>query len=176
VQTGKTLSVQATCSVSSIITTFAGTLGTAGSGGDGGPATSAKMSQNVLGVVVDASSNVYVADHDNSYVRMVTSSTGIITAYAGIASQSGTTGDGGAATSALLGKPTGLALDASSNLYITDGWNGGSNKVRVITKSTGIISTVAGTGTAGSSGDGGAATSAQLNGPEGVVVDASGIK
>ena len=154
-----------------IINTFAGSIGAFGSGGDGGAATSATLN-SPFGVAVDASSNLYVADKSNYYVRVVSGSSGIITAYAG-AGVSGSTGDGGAATSALLSSPSGLAVDVTGNLYISDGYMG-SNLVRVVTKSTGIIATVAGTGVAGSTGDGGASTSALLHGPLGVAVDASG--
>ena len=159
------------CAAGNKITTIAGTLGVVGSSGDGGPATSATIGY-LHGVAVDVSSNVYAADWN--YVQMITGSTGIIMAYAGMAFQYGTTGDGGAATSARLGSVEGLAVDVSGNLYIANSYY--PNKVRVVMKATGIINTVAGTGanTADFSGDGGAATSAQLNQPMGVVLDTFG--
>ena len=93
----------------------------------------------------------------------------IITTFAGTGT-AGSSGDGGAATSAQLNHPQGLSVDKSGNVYIADYAN---NKIRMVT-STGIITTIAGTGTAGRSGDGGAATSAQLSGPRGVSVGVSG--
>ena len=149
-----------------IITTIAGT-GTQGSSGDGGAATSAQLYYPV-GVSVDISGNVYIADSDNHKIRKVTS-TGIITTIAGTG-DSGSSGDGGAATSAQLNNPYGVSVGISGNVYIADLRN---HKIRMVT-STAIITTIAGTGTAGSSGDGGAATSAQLNYPTGVSVDLSG--
>ena len=83
----------------------------------------------------------------------------------------GYSGDGGLATSALLSYPRGVAIDASGNIYIADTNN---RRIRMVTKSTGIISTVAGTGSSGSSGDGGLATSAALYYPGGIAIDASG--
>jgi len=80
-------------------------------------------------------------------------------------------GDGGTATSVELFSPLGVTVDASGNIYIADS---GNNRIRKVTASTGIITTVAGNGTAGSSGDGGAATSAELSYPTAVVVDSPG--
>ena len=155
-----------------IITTFAGTgyggfTGYGGSSGDGGAATSAQLSYP-YGVSPDISGNVYIADTRNLKIRKVTSA-GIITTIAGTGTQ-GTSGDGGAATSALLGAPFGVSADISGNVYIADY---DLRKIRMLS-STGIITTIAGTGTAGSSGDGGAATSAQLYQPFAVSVDISG--
>ena len=150
-----------------IITTLAGT-GTTGSSGDGGAATSAQLN-SPYGVSADISGNVYIAVQGNNKIRMVTS-TGIITTIAGTGTY-GSSGDGGAATSAQLNSPYGVSVDISGNVYIADTNN---NKIRMVT-STGIITTIAGMGTHGSSGDGGAATSALLNGPTGVSVDISGI-
>ena len=92
------------------------------------------------------------------------------TGYGGGTGTGGSTGDGGAATSAQLYYPVGVSVDNSGKVYITDTNN---NKIRMV-NSAGIITTFAGTGTAGSAGDGGAATSAQLNGPNGISVDTSG--
>ncbi len=116
--------------------------------------------------------NVYIADTYNHRVRKVTASTGVITTMVGTGT--GTySGDGGAATSATVKNPYGLAVDSSGNVYIGDY---GNHHVRKITVSTGIITNIAGsgTGTYQSGGDGGAATSAGLNGPAGVALDSSG--
>ncbi len=152
----------------SIINTFAGT-GVSGYTGDGGPATSATLGQ-VFGVCSDAVGNVYicVSDPGNSVIRKVSIS-GIITTYAGNGT-AGYSGDGGPATLAQMNRPSHAALDAAGNLYVTEFQN---NVVRKITPG-GIISTFAGTGTAGYSGDGGPANLATLNEPFGVTVDFSG--
>ena len=152
--------------VQNIITTFAGT-GTQGDSGDGGAATSAQLSYPV-GLSVDISGNVYIADSGNNKIRMVNIK-GIITTIAGTGTQ-GSNGDGGAATSAQLASPYGVSVDISGNVYIADLYN---NKIRMVT-GAGIITTLAGTGRWGDSGDGGAATSALLNAPSGVLVDISG--
>jgi trimeric autotransporter adhesin len=151
-----------------IISTVAGT-GSYGYSGDGGIATSAALNYP-RGVAIDASGNIYIADTYNNRIRMVTKSTGIISIVAG-AGSSGYSGDGGLATSALLYNPRGVAIDASGNIYIADA---GNNRIRMVTLSTGIISTVAGTGSSGYSGDGGLATSAKSYYPYGVAIDASG--
>ena len=148
------------------INTVAGT-GTPGFSGDEGPATAAKL-QQPYGVAVDGSGNLYIADASNHRVRKVNGS-GTITTVAGIGS-AGFSGDGGPATSAELSDPYGVAVDGSGNLYIADTLN---HRVRKVDGS-GTITTVAGTGTAGFSGDGGLATSAELDGPWGMAVDGSG--
>ncbi len=144
---------------SGIITTVAGD-GTAGYSGDGGAATSAELNYP-SGVAVDSSGNIYIGDTSNERIRKVTVSTGVITTVAGNGTL-GYSGDGGAATSAELGYPWGVAVDSSGNIYIGDSNN---NRVRKVTVSTGIISTIAGNGTGGYTGDGGTATNAELNGP-----------
>jgi hypothetical protein len=151
--------------VQNIITTFAGT-GVSGNSGDGGAATSAKLNLP-SGIFADLHGNVYIADSGNNKIRLVNVA-GIITTFAGTGI-AGNSGDGGAATSAQLNYPAGVSADISGNLYIADYSN---FKIRVVC-STGIITTYAGTGVGGNSGDGGAATSAQLNGPCGVSVDIS---
>jgi sugar lactone lactonase YvrE len=150
-----------------VISTVAGT-GAPGLSGDGGAATSAQLS-SPYGVAVDGSGNLFIADRGNSRVRKVLS-TGVISTVAGTW-PAGFSGDGGAATSAQLKYPEGVAVDGSGNLFIGDPVN---HRVRKVALSTGVISTVAGTGAQGFSGDGGAATSAQLNYPNGVAVDGSG--
>ncbi len=149
-----------------IITTFAGT-GTAGYSGDGGPATAAQIN-GAYGIAIDGSGNVYITDVDSGCVRKINTS-GIISRYAGNGS-SGYSGDGGQATAAQLGLPYGITFDGSGNLYIADDVNNCIRKVAT----TGIITTFAGTGIAGFSGDGGAATAAQLNTPYAVAADGSG--
>ena len=116
--------------------------------------------------------NVYIADTWNNRVRKLTISTGIISLVAGTGSAS-YTGDSNAATSATLNIPTGVALDSSNSaLYIADNTN---HCMRKIILATGIITTIAGTGSAGTTGDGGAATSARLFYPSGVTIDSSGF-
>ena len=149
---------------SGIISTFAG--GGSSGLGDEGPATSAQLNQP-CGIAVDASGNVYIADIWNYRIRKVNTS-GIISTFAGGGSSG--LGDGGPATSAQLNQPYGIAVDASGNVYITDF---GNYRIRVV-NSSGIILTFAGNGYPGFSGDGGSATSAQLNLPYSVAVDASG--
>jgi trimeric autotransporter adhesin len=151
-----------------IITTVAGD-GTPGSKGDGGQATSASL-LTPYGVAVDASGNIYISDTNNYRIRMVTKSTGIITTVAGDGSR-GYSGDGGQATSASMYYPWGIAVDAPGNIYIADA---GNYRIRLVTKSTGIITTVAGDGTFGFKGDGEQATSASMYYPWGVAIDASG--
>jgi len=149
-----------------VISTIAGT-GTAGYGGDGGPAMTAQVSFP-LGVSMDTAGNLYVADTNNNRIRKVTKS-GIISTVAGTG-VFGYTGDGGAAALAQLSQPEGLEVDAAGNLYIADTFN---NRVRKVT-ADGVIGTVAGSGTAGYSGDGSAATSSQISFPLSVAVDSGG--
>jgi len=154
-----------------VITTVAGS-GVKGFSGDGGPATSASLS-DPLAVAVDGSGNLYISDQLNNRIRKVTPA-GTITTFAGTGTP-GSTGDGGNATAAQLCHPFGISFDGAGNLYVADA---GNHKVRKI--SGGKISTVAGAGVAqcgqagGFSGDNGPATSAKLNDPSGVTVDASG--
>ncbi len=149
-----------------IINTIVGT-GTAGSAGDGGLATAAQINAP-SGISYDAAGNLYIAEVGGSRVRMVNAS-GVITTIAGTGT-AGFSGDGGPATAAKINHPGDVAVDASGDIYFTDFNN---NRVRKI--SGGIITTVAGTGAAASSGDGGPATAAAINGPLGIYFDASGI-
>jgi uncharacterized protein (TIGR03437 family) len=148
-----------------IITTFAGT-GAAGASGDGGPATKATLNQPSR-VALDAAGNSYIADSLNNRVRKVAVDE-TITTVAGNGG-GGNTGDGGPATGAQLNFIGDVTLDTSGNLFITTD----SHVVRKVTPG-GIISTVAGNGRQGFSGDGGPATSAMLNTPRGIAVNAAG--
>ena len=148
------------------IITVAGT-GSPGFSGDGGPATSAQFGK-LCGMAIDTAGNLYIADTENSRMRRVTPA-GIITTVAGNGLL-GFSGDGGPATSAQLSGPSGVASDASGNLYIADRDN---HRIRKVTPA-GIITTVAGNGLLGFSGDGGPATSAQLAYPNSVAVDTAG--
>jgi len=155
-------------SPSGIITAFAGIGDHIGYSGDGGPATSATLS-GPQGMALDASGNLFIAEATNGVIRKVSPS-GIITTVAGIGNHLGFSGDSGPATSAMLNKPYGVAVDASGNVFIADSTN---NRIRKVSPS-GIISTVAGNGKQSYSGDGGPATSAELNFPTAVAVDISG--
>ena len=148
------------------ITTAAGTLGSEGFSGDQGQATSARLN-DPLDVAIDPDGTLWIADTYNFRVRKVMA--GTILTVAGNAGW-GYAGDGGAATSAQLGGPTAVALDASGNLFIADSNNA---RIRKVDK-TRTIATVAGDGVPGSSGDPGAAIDAQLYAPTGVAVDAAG--
>ena len=150
------------------ISTVAGN-GTAGFAGDGAAATAAQINQP-QSIAVDAAGNIYIADRTNERVRKVDAGTGLISTIAGTGT-AGFNGDGIAATTAQLNTPFHVAVDGSGNVFITDRLN---HRIRKIDSGTGLISTVAGTGVAGYNGDGIAATTAQLNNPTEVFVDASG--
>jgi uncharacterized protein (TIGR03437 family) len=139
--------------------------------GDGGPATSANFAWTnslFVGAAIDAAGNLYFSDSGHGRVRKINPA-GIISTVAGNGVP-GSGGDGGPATSASLFAPAGIALDSVGNLYIADPPVGRVRKV----DTSGNISTVAGTGTVGYSGDGGPATSAQILPPIGLAVDAKG--
>ena len=164
--------------------------GLEGYGGDGGPATAAELS-TPSGVAVDGAGNLVIADSGNSRVRVVAARTGTfygqamtagdIYSVAGTGPGGGYAGDGGPATAAELNFPNGIAVDAAGNLVIADEFN---NRVRVVAARTGTfygqamtagdIYTVAGDGTQGYSGDGGAATAAELNRSQAVALDGAG--
>jgi len=150
---------------SGIINTFAGN-GTNGYSGDGGPATAAEI-HGPSGVRIDAAQNIYIADLQNDVIRKVNTS-GIISTIAGIGEVAGFSGDGGQATAAELSSPTGLSFDGSGNMYIADEY-----RIRMINTS-GIITSVAGTGSSGYGGDGGPATSAEIDYAFAVASDAHG--
>ncbi len=158
-------------STSDIITTVAGTLGMEGYSGDMGAATSALLNYP-SNMVVDGSGDIFIADTDNFAIREVTASSGDIQTIAG----NGTlaySGDGGSPLNAELNGPGGVFVDGSGDIFIADS---DSSVIREVVVSTGDIQTVAGNALLGPgySGDGGAATSAQLDSPEGVFVDSSG--
>ena len=148
------------------IFTFAGT-GEVGAGGDGGAATEAQL-VTPAGLLVDGSGNLYVADAGSGQIRRIDTG-GVITTIAGTGER-GYSGDGGPATEAQLVGPSGLLVDGSGNLYVTDLFN---NRIRRI-DAEGVITTIAGTGERGYSGDGGPAAEAQLAWPSGLLVDGLG--
>jgi secreted PhoX family phosphatase len=163
--------------------------GTPGYAGDGGPATEAEFYQP-FGVAVDAAGNVLIVDAGNNRIRVLAATTGTFYGQAMTAGDIYTiagngigafSGDGGPATKAEINDPFGVALDAAGNVLIADQ---GNNRIRVLAATTGTfygqamtagdIYTVAGTGTRGNTGDGGPATSAELNAPYGVTTDSAG--
>ena len=139
--------------------------------GDGGPATSASLVEP-SGLAVDSAGNLYIADTGEGLVRFVSASTGVITSVAGVGpAVGGSNADGIPATSANITSPGALALDGNGNLYIALPIYG---RVRKVTLSTGLITTVAGNGDSfGSSGDGGPALKAEVY-PQGLAVDSAG--
>lgn len=147
--------------------------GTFGFSGDGGPATSAGLA-NPFAIALDAAGNLYIADTANYRIRKI-SQNGVITTVAGngggvYSGHQGPVGDGGPAKDARLSFPFSVAADSNGNLFIADTFD---NRIRKISPD-GIISTIAGTGTAGFSGDGGPAINAQLDAPFGLAVDGAG--
>jgi uncharacterized protein (TIGR03437 family) len=152
------------------ISTYAGDFNTFGYTGDGGPATKVGVGlNNPVAVALDAAGNLYIADSENDAIRKVTATSGIITTFAGNGTP-GFSGDGGRAVFAQLSHPKGVAVDSAGNVYISDTLN---NRIRVVAPN-GTINTVVGTGVMTYSGDGGAATAATLNHPEGLSFDSAG--
>ena len=151
-----------------IITKLAG-IGIAGYSGDNGPALSAKLNEP-FGLAVDDSDNIFVADAFNDCIREINHNTGIITTVAGNGMQ-GYSGDGGLATDAKLNQPTGVTVDDSDNVFIGDL---GDNRIRKVDHSTGVIHTIAGTGTGGFTGDNGQASLAELAYPQSLAIDSLG--
>lgn len=176
VDSSRILKIDSTGTLTVFAGNGSGTGGEGGYSGDGGPATNAELGRPV-GIAVDASGNVFIADTDNSVIREVAAASGTITTVAGVSypvSQACTySGDGGPATSAQLCRPSGVFVDGSGDIFIADTEN---SVIREVVAGTGNIQTVAGNAGlgAGYSGDGSAATSAQLDLPDGVFVDGSG--
>ena len=154
-------------SPTSLIYTIAGN-GSGGYSGDGGSATLANLNYP-MSVARDAAGNLYVADYNNNVIRKIAAGTGVITTFAGKGT-AGYSGDNGPATSAYFNEPNGLAFDSAGNLFIADL---GNSVIREIAATTHIVTTVAGTGTYGYSGDGGLATSAVLARPWNIAIDSS---
>ena len=159
-----------------VMTTIVGDS-VAGYSGDNGPSNLAKLNQP-HDVCMDAAGNMYIADMGNHVVRKITKSTGIITTIAGNGTP-GYLGDNGRGTAAMLTAPTYLALDNFGNLFISDGGDPamsvmGSPVVRKLNLATGVITTAAGNGAVGFTGDGGQATAAELDLPQGICVDPAG--
>jgi hypothetical protein len=150
------------------IRTIAGSA-SSGFGGDGSAATSASLN-NPTGVAVDTRGNIFIADRFDYRIRRVDATTGSISTVAGTGY--GFSGDGGAATSALLSYPTGVAVDSAGNLFISDTNN---NRIRRVDAITGFISTFAGTGSFGHGGDGGPASAASLYYPSAIALDSGAI-
>lgn len=168
---------------SGAIETIAGQIVT-GFGGDGGPALDAIFWDPVPSAV-GSNGDIYVADFENSRIRMIAANTGIVKTVAGSGAcspvpapfagvtvcQGGFAGDGGPAVNASLDHASSVALDQQGNLYIADTMN---HRIRRVDASTGVISTIAGTGVNGFAGDGGPALAANIGTPTGITVDQSG--
>lgn len=161
-----------------LITTVAGSGPSASSfggySGDGAPATDAQLSDPV-GLAIDKWGNLYIGDYGNDVVRRVDAATGIITTCAGKYSTStysgaalGYSGDGGQATNATLSGPVSVFCDDSGNVFISDQFDNTVHKVDIM---TGVITTVAGNGLPGNTGDNGLATRAKLHEPGGIFID-----
>ena len=154
--------------ITGVITTVAGT-GIHGYSGDSGLAINAQL-YVPSGIIMDTGGNMYIADAGNMVVRKIDASTNIITTIAGNGT-GGSAGDNGPATSAELNGPSGLGFDKLGNILIADSWN---NKIRKLDVSTGVITTIAGTGTSGYSGDHGLALHAEFNEPGTISIDSTG--
>jgi sugar lactone lactonase YvrE len=165
-----------------IIETVAGRFGTSFSG-DGGLATAASF-WDPIPSVVDHNGNIYITDYENSRIRLVTASTGIVATIAGSSAcapgpapfvdmvcQGGFGGDGGPAANAILNHAEAVALDSAGNLFIADTIN---HRIRRVDASTRIIYTIAGNGVSGFSGDGGLALAAEITFPVGIATDSFG--
>ena len=152
-----------------IISTIAGGgPSKSGYSGDAGPAVDCRLN-NPMGIAIGDNGDIYIADAGNHVIRRIDAVTGNIVTVAGLG-EPGYNGDGGPATAAQLSSPTRICVDNAGNIYIADH---GNHVIRKIDP-TGAITTIAGTGTAGYSGDGGLAVAAQLSSPFGVAMDAEG--
>ena len=149
------------------VETVAGT-GSIGFSGDGGPATAANLAF-LQGVAVNAAGDIFIADYQNCRIRKIDAKTGIITTIAGNG-ECVSKGDGGLATQAALDYPSSVVVDRAGDAFFVEG---GTDRVRRIDK-YGIITTYAGTGEKGFSGDGGPASKAKLNNPAGLALDSEG--
>ncbi len=147
-----------------LISTVAGN-GTSGHSGDGGPATDARLNYPT-DLALDTNGNIYIVDYGSNLIRKVDIATGNISTVAG----DGNSGDGGPATSARLDEPRGITVGANGDIFISED----SDHIRKVSASSGYISTIAGNGVSGDSGDGGPATSAQINNPDGMAINANG--
>lgn len=150
------------------IRTIAGT-GEPGFAGNGGPATEAQL-RHPVDATYDPIGNIYIADEGNHVVRRIDAETGILSAFAGTGIP-GFSGDGGPAKHAQIWTPRGVASDRDGNIYIAS-WD--NNRVRKVDSNKGLISTFAGTGDAGYSGDGELATVAELYKPSSIAIDKIG--
>ncbi len=150
------------------LSTVAG-KGVRGYAGDGGPASQAQLDTPRF-LALDPAGNLYIADQGNHVIRKVTSANPPLISTVAGTGVAGYSGDGDAAVRAHLNAPTGVAADADGNIFIADSYN---HRIRLVS-SDGIIRTIAGTGAAGFSGNGGAATAAQLHTPTGLALDADG--
>ena len=153
-----------------IISTYAGVLSMGNYGGDGNPATASTVFLHLpMGLAVDASGNLYIAELGNEIIRMVSSS-GIISTFAGIPLTAGYSGDLAVATDARFNQPIDVKVDGSGNVYIADNSNHAIRKI----DATGTITTITGIGSPGFAGDGGQATLAKLYGPTGIALGTAG--
>jgi uncharacterized protein (TIGR03437 family) len=155
------------CGQQYIVSTIAGS-GTPGWSGDNGPALSAQFN-NPIRITVDKNNNLYITDYSNQSIRVVSYNTGLVNSIAGNGSL-GYSQDGGSSLGAQLADPHDVVVDAAGNVYIADTLNA---RVRKIDKFKNI-STYAGNGTHGYSGDGSMATNAQLSYPSGLALDSAG--
>ncbi len=152
-----------------VISTIAGT-GALGGTGDGGPAVQATLNAPTS-VALDGAGNIYICDSANEAVRRIDPNTGLIATVAGVIGKLGYSGDGAPASAATLNSPNGISVDSAGNLFIADTAN---NAIRRVDAVTGLMTTVAGTGVMGYSGDDGMAVVARLNAPWSVTPSSSG--